>query len=397
MKKQIYISNNEKMSTEYRNIIENTNITKENNIFKKEEIEQILTNHKSSLTKLFSTLKNFQNDYFSKETNTNKINLKKSLTKLQSNLISMKKEKKKQLHILETTNENEKSTIQKSVFPDNENNTNDTDDLYTSFIRQKNDLKALNFKIQNEIEKTRIIIEIKNKIYSYIKHIPFYLNLNRDIYCKINKEDTEKVSEILKNIRNSVKNTFISTVKEKMETDLEINSVKFKIKFIKDNITNNKLDGNKRYIEPEEIIYEETKENNQSITNEKNKRSSCASINKITFSKNVLKRPSNNLAKRHLSIDAVMEDNFYRNKLFNLFLKNNEIMGNNKNQINNFVNINVNINLGYNKHNCSTSSLENEDDNDSKDDQAKIELDESNSINESSNQTGEEINDNNFY
>ena len=398
MKKQIYISNNEKMSTEYRNIIENTNITKENNIFKKEEIEQILTNHKSSLTKLFSTLKNFQNDYFSKETKTNKINLlKKSLTKLQSNLTSMKKEKMKQLHILETTNENEKSTIQKSLFPDNENNTNDTDDLYTSFIRQKNDLKALNFKIQNEIEKTRIIIEIKNKIYSYIKHIPFYLNLNRDIYCKINKEDTEKVSEILKNIRNSVKNTFISTVKEKMETDLEINSVKFKIKFIKDNITNNKLDGNKRYIEPEEIIYEETKENNQSITNEKNKRSSCASINKITFSKNVLKRPSNNLAKRHLSIDAVMEDNFYRNKLFNLFLKNNEIMGNNKNQINNFVNINVNINLGYNKHNCSTSSLENEDDNDSKDDQAKIELDESNSINESSNQTGEEINDNNFY
>ena len=398
MKKQIYISNNEKMSTEYRNIIENTNITKENNIFKKEEIEQILTNHKSSLTKLFSTLKNFQNDYFSKETNTSKINLlKKSLTKLQSNLTSMKKEKMRQLHILETTNENEKSTIQKSLFPDNEIDTNDTDDLYTSFIRQKNDLKALNFKIQNEIEKTRIIIEIKNKIYSYIKHIPFYLNLNRDIYCKINKEDTEKVSEILKNIRNSVKNTFISTVKEKMETDLEINSVKFKIKFIKDNIINNKLDGNKRYIEPEEIIYEETKENNQSITNEKNKRSSCASINKITFSKNVLKRPSNNLAKRHLSIDAVMEDNFYINKLFNLFLKNNEIMGNNKNQINNFVNINVNINLGYNKHNCSTSSLENEDDNDSKDDQAKIELDESNSINESSNQTGEEINDNNFY
>ena len=394
MKKQIYISNNEKMSTEYRNIIENTNITKENNIFKKEEIEQILTNHKSSLTKLFSTLKNFQNDYFSRETNTNKINLlKKSLTKLHSNLTSMKKEKMKQLHILETTNENEKSNIQKSLFPDNENNTNDTDDLYTSFIRQKNDLKALNFKIQNEIEKTRIIIEIKNKIYSYIKHIPFYLNLNRDIYCKINKEDTEKVSEILKNIRNSVKNTFISTVKEKMETDLEINSVKFKIKFIKDNITNNKLDGNKRYIEPEEIIYEETKENNQSITNEKNKRSSCASINKITFSKNVLKRPSNNLAKRHLSIDAVMEDNFYRNKLFNLFLKNNEIMGNNKNQINNFVNINVNINLGYNKHNCSTSSLENEDDNESKDDQAKIELDESNSINESSNQTEEDINE----
>ena len=396
MKRRIHINNVEKMSTEYRNIIENTNITKENTIFKKEETDQILINHKSSLITLFNTLKNFQNDYFSKLNNTNKINLlKKSLTKLQSNLIVLKKEKTKKLHILETTNEKEKSTIQKNLFPDNENNTIYTDDLCASYINQKNDLSTLNFKIQNEIEKTRLLIEINKKIYSYIKYIPFYLNLNRDIYCEINKENTEKVSEILKNIRNSVKNEFISTVKEKMETDLEINSVEFKIKFIKDNIINNKLEGDKKYIEPEEIIYEETKENNQSVSNDQNKRNSYASINKITFSKNVLKRPSNNLAKRHLSIDAVMEDNFYRNKLFNLFLKHNEILSNNKNQINNFVNINVNINLGNNRHNCSTSSIEDEDEYGSKDDQVKIELDENDSIKESSNQTEEDIDDNN--
>lgn len=396
MKRRIYINNIEKMSTEYRNIIENTNITKENTIFKKEETDQILINHKSSLITLFNTLKNFQKDYFSKLNNTNKISLlKKLLTKLQSNLIVLKKEKTKKLHILETTNEKEKSTIQRSLFPDNENNTFNSDDLYASYISQKNDLSTLNFKIQNEIEKTRLLIEINKKIYSYIKYIPFYLNLNRDIYCEINKENTEKVSEILKNIRNSVKNEFISTVKEKMETDLEINSVEFKIKFIKDNIINNKLEGDKKYIEPEEIIYEETKENNQSVSNEQNKRNSYASINKITFSKNVLKRPSNNLAKRHLSIDAVMEDNFYRNKLFNLFLKHNEILNNNQNQINNFVNINVNINLGNNRHNCSTSSIEDEDGYGSKDDQVKIELDENDSIKESSNQTEEDIDDNN--
>ena len=396
MKRRIYINNIEKMSTEYRNIIENTNITKENTIFKKEETDQILINHKSSLITLFNTLKNFQKDYFSKFNNTNKINLlKKSLNKLQSNLIVLKKEKTKKLHILETTNEKEKSTIQRSLFPDNENNTIYSDDLYASYISQKNDLSILNFKIQNEIEKTKLLIEINKKIYSYIKHIPFYLNLNRDIYCEINKENTEKVSEILKNIRNSVKNEFISTVKEKMETDLEINSVEFKIKFIKDNIINNKLEGDKKYIEPEEIIYEETKENNQSLSNDQNKRNSYASINKITFSKNVLKRPSNNLAKRHLSIDAVMEDNFYRNKLFNLFLKHNEILNNNQNQINNFVNINVNINLGNNRHNCSTSSIEDEDEYGSKDDQVKIELDENDSIKESSNQTEEDIDDNN--
>ena len=61
-----------------------------------------------------------------------------------------------------------------------------------------------------------------------------------------------------------------------------------------------------------------------------------------------------------------MEDNFYRNKLFDLFLKNNEIVNNN--QINNFYNINVNINLGCNKHNhSSSSSSESEDNYESKD------------------------------
>ena len=49
-----------------------------------------------------------------------------------------------------------------------------------------------------------------------------------------------------------------------------------------------------------------------------------------------------------------MKDNFYRNKLLALFLKNNGIMNDNKNQINNFLNINVNINIGCDKHkhNC---------------------------------------------
>ena len=150
---------------------------------------------------------------------------------------------------------------------------------------------------------------------------------------------------------------------------------------------NYKLEGNKKYIKPEEIIYEETKENDHSVITDKNKRNSYAGINKITFSKNVLKRPSNNLAKKHLSIDDVMTDNFYRNKLIDLFLKNKDNLNVNNNRINNYFNINVNINLGCNKNNCSSSSLENEDD------QAKIELDENNSIDESSSQKEEDVKD----
>ena len=303
----------------------------------------------------------------------------------------MKEEKMKQFDSLKNLNEKDKKRIQGNLFQDNENKMNysSNDDLHSSYIKQKNELSLLNFQIQNEIEKTKIMTDIKNKIYLYVKHISFYLNLYREIYCNINKQDSETVSEILKSIRTSIKDEFISNVKEKMETDLEINAVKFKIQFIKDNLINDKLEGDKKYIKPEEIIYEETRENDHSVITGKNKRNSYAGIHKITFSKNIVKRPSNNLAKKHLSIDDVMADNFYRNKLIDLFIKNKDNLNNDKNRINNYFNINVNINLGCNKNNCSTSSLENEDD------QAKIELDEKNSIDESSSQREEDVKDNN--
>ena len=174
-----------------------------------------------------------------------------------------------------------------------------------------------------------------------------------------------------------------------METDLEINALKFKIKYLTDNIINNKLEGYKKYIQTEQIIYEETKENEHSLITDKNKRNSYEGINKITFNKNILKQTSNNLAKKHLSIDDVMTNNFYRNKLIDLFLKNKEILNNNKNKINNYFNINVNINLGGNKNSCSTSSLENEED------QAKIELGENNLIVELSDKMEEDAKDSN--
>ena len=147
-----------------------------------------------------------------------------------------------------------------------------------------------------------------------------------------------------------------------MEKYLEMDSVISKIKTINDNIIKYKK-GDNKYVNEDEIIYEDTKEHNKTlIANNQNKRNTCANINKIGFNKNLLKRPSNNLAKKHLSIDEALEDNFYRNKILELFLKNNDFMNNNINQINNFLNINVNINLGNNKYNHSLSSSGNEKD-----------------------------------
>ncbi len=385
MKEKIHISPIKPISSENREIITSSNLLKEKNISVKEQIEPSLINRKSSLEVLFKTIKNFQKEYFSKANEKDKLkSLKKSLTSLQSNLTEMKKEKMKQVDYLKTANENHKKRIQGILFSENENNMNSKNNSYLYYLQQKKDLNLLNFQIENEIEKTNALNTIKNKIYLYIKNVSFYLNLNRQIFCNINQKDSQSVSEILKHIRTSVKNKFISTVKQKMETNLEINAVKLKIKYLLDNRID---EGKEKYIEPEEIIYEEEKENDRTLKTNKDERNSYAGVNKFNFSKNILKRPSNKLNKKHLSIDAVMEDNFYRNKLIDLFLKKNEIINNNynNNPINNILNINVNINLEYKKYNGSKSSSENEDD------QAIIELVENNSIDVSYDQTEEDI------
>ena len=84
-----------------------------------------------------------------------------------------------------------------------------------------------------------------------------------------------------------------------MEADLEIDSLEFKIKTIKENIISNKLNKNNKYINNEEKIYEDTKGSNKTLNTDKHdKRNFDKGINKITFNKNEIKRPSNYFAKK---------------------------------------------------------------------------------------------------
>ena len=299
----------------------------------------------------------------------------------------MNKEKMKQYNALKVAKEDSIMRKQEILFPEIENgNINNESDLSSSYIKKKIELNYINFQLQNEIEKTDILIGIKYKTYLYLKHITFYLNLNREIFCKINQEDTETVSNILKDIRTSIRNEFISIVKEKMETDSEINSVESKIKSINDNKIKYK-NGNNKYINKDKIIYEDTKENNRTLITNQNKRNTYTGHNKISSNKNLFKSPSNNLTKKHLSIDEAFEDNIFRNKILELFLKNNDFTNNKINQINNYLNINVNINLGNNKFNCFSSSFENDGD-------CKYNENVNNSSDISSNQSEEEIKEN---
>ena len=227
MKKRNQIGIEEKMASENRNIFTSAHLTIEKDFIKEEGLEQILENYKSSLLALFKPIKTFQNDYFSRENKSNKIKiLKKSLNTLKESLSKMNREKTRQYNALKIAKEDSIMRKQEILFPENDNdNINYEYDLCSSYIKKKIELNYINFQLENEIQKTDILIGIKNKTYLYLKHITFYLNLNREIFCKINQEDTEIVSEILKNIRTLVKNEFISVVKEKMETDLEIDSI----------------------------------------------------------------------------------------------------------------------------------------------------------------------------
>ena len=388
MKKRNKFVVEEKLNSENRNIFTIANSTIENTFIKEKDLEQMLENHKSSLLSLFKSIKIFQNDYFSRENNSNKIKfLKKSLNILKENLSRIEKEKMKQFNALKVAKEDSIMRKQEILFPENEySNINYEYDLCSSYIKKKIELSYINFQLQNEIEKTDILIGIKNKTYLYLKLITFYLNLNREIFCKINQEDTETVSEILKKIQTLVKNQFISIVKEKMETDLEIDSVTSKIKVINDNKRKYK-NGNNKYVKQDEIIYEDPKEHNRTLVNNQNKRNTYSGHNKISSNKNLFKRPSNNLTKKHLSIDEALENNLHRNKILELFLKNNDIMNNKINQINNFLNINVNINFGNNKYNCSSSSSENDED-------SKYNQNVNNNSDISSNHSEEEIKEN---
>ena len=388
MKKRNKFVVEEKLNSENRNIFTIANSTIENTFIKEKNLEQMLENHKSSLLSLFKSIKIFQNDYFSTENNSNKIKfLKKSLNILKENLSRIEKEKMKQFNALKVAKEDSIMRKQEILFPENEySNINYEYDLCSSYIKKKIELNYINFQLQNEIEKTDILIGIKNKTYLYLKHITFYLNLNREIFCKINQEDTETVSNILKDIRTSIRNEFISIVKEKMETDSEINSVESKIKSINDNKIKYK-NGNNKYVNKDKIIYEDTKENNRTLITNQNKRNTYTGHNKISSNKNLFKSPSNNLTKKHLSIDEAFEDNIFRNKILELFLKNNDFTNNKINQINNYLNINVNINLGNNKFNCFSSSFENDGD-------CKYNENVNNSSDISSNQSEEEIKEN---
>ena len=382
MKKRISHSYNEEINSNNKNILLNPNMILENSSSKKIRREQNLFNHKSSLSVLFNLVKTFQVDYFSNQTKNKKIkDIKKVISSLQNNLSLMLTEKQKQFDYLKTKKENNKKKMQEILFNENHNKKVNTkmqknDILNFHFLNEKKELNLINFQLDNDIRKTNDLIEQKYQIYFYTKSLPFYLDMNQEIFCNTNYESLEIISEILSNIKKSVKENFISVVKEKMKSELEINTLTFQINSVKENQINDKLNTDKKYIDSEEIIYEDTKENNKTLIANQGKRNSNLILNKLTMNKRASNILLKKIRKKKFSLDSLLKDNIIINDI--------------QNKINNYLNMNINVNINLNEKSfkkknssssSSSSSEEKEDDNKNKSKNDEIDIDKDNDIN----------------
>ena len=318
--------------------------------------KQILFNHKSSLEALLNNIKNSQLEYLSKD-NNNK-NTKKILIALKENLNLMLKEKNKKINYIKNQNEIIKNKLQSVLFPDskdsehsdNNNKKIIDNNILNSSLSEINQLKLLNFQIQNEIDKTKYLIEQKVQYHSYAKSIPFFFQS----YCNNNYETNKKITKYLKDIIKEIRKEFIKIVKEKMNKEFEINGLIFNINYIKDNIDSYKLNGYKKYINSEDIIQEDSKEYTKSMITTQSKRNSISNNN----NQNLMKKLNNNNINgssnnyNNNKKQRIIKDKLPTNNIFYTHRINKKILTDNyKTSIKNYLNMNINVNINLNNNN----------------------------------------------
>lgn len=304
-----------------------------------------MSSHKASLNTLLSLIKNCQLDYINKTNkNNNSIKTKQILSLLKDNLTSILNKKNKTYTNLKNKNELKKKKIQNLIFPTEEaekpeNIKEENIKLYSSEINQ---LKTLNFQIENEIKNTDFLISQKNQIKSN--------NLSEikktEIFCNNNYTNISKISDILREHINKKRSIFIEWAGKKNSSEMKIKSMtnlisdlKFKIK------ENNK---NCLYTDIDNIIHEVSKENSKSIifeddgiNNEKN-----------LFNNKHEKMRSNIILNNNYSLnpEKFKRKNFTYSKALAPNIVNN-INNNIKNNLNKNLNVNDNINNDINKNN----------------------------------------------
>jgi hypothetical protein len=135
---------------------------------------------------------------------------------------------------LRAENENIKNELQKQIFKDTEKYEEEKNkEKENSYCNETEQLKNLNFGIENEIKNIDFLINQKNKMNSNIK----LTSLNKEIfYNHKNHKNVSEISDILNNDINQIKKTHNNALNEQEKKKREINFLLNKIELKKEAI-----------------------------------------------------------------------------------------------------------------------------------------------------------------
>ena len=239
MKKNYNLNLSEELRTNYKNhFIAHSSKTKPSLINKK---QYEFISQKSSLEALLNLIKYCQLKCVN-QTIKNKptFNVKKNLLSLKNDLNLKLYKKNKKYEYLKNQNDIKKKEIQNLIFQDTqttvkkEKNSIENKNNYISDINQ---LKLLNFQLENEINNTDSLITQKNLIIFTIKFSED--NQKEIIYLNNNYINIAKVTYLLHNNIIEKRATFIDTVKEKYDKEMKIKLLLNKISDLKFKINKN--------------------------------------------------------------------------------------------------------------------------------------------------------------
>ena len=316
---------------------------------------EILTNQKSFLEILLNLMKKTQLNYLSAvPKKKNNIQIKKILTDLKDDLSSMFKEQKLAFNYLDKEHSKKKSEVQDLLFPSNECKRSENCEGVQTVITENdektdeteiNQIKFMNFRIENEISNIDYFIIKKGYLLNYMKNFSFFREDTKEIFCENFKEQKE-ITEFLHDILIKMRQNFVDMVYQKTKTDAEIKELQSQIEMRKDDFEMGFE--NNRYINSEDIIQEESRDFTQSVSTSNN--NTYFLTNKKTLNNNLTVEKNNNQKLRR-GTNLSTRDVKQRVDKLGLISQSRRSSWVDINDIKKYLNLNMNINLNINLNN----------------------------------------------
>ena len=235
-----------------------------NNYYIEEKNSLISTKH--FLQSILNIIKKSQTKILSLKLDNKKMETKLILINLIKDLSNNLKSKENNRKEFEKIVRNKKDNLMKEMFGkyyffDNnkkiyQRNTFENEiDKFHNLNVELNNLKLLNFKIENQISSINDEFGLKLFTSCYLKNVGFMKEINREKKCEL-KEDIIKIDNILQKNKIDFRKKLSEMVIEKNLQDEEIKSLSEKIFLFKRNFNLNEKKAYKKYINSNEIIPE---------------------------------------------------------------------------------------------------------------------------------------------